>query len=215
MSYRYPTKGNLDKYIGDSTIVFSETVLEETAITDGTVTTVDLRSGDRKQQGLRIYNRSADTAVEFVFGGPQLTTLTGDTPISTDGTVHTVSVTTILGFRVGQVIDITDTTNSDALILRGEVSSVLDGDGNPTTHQLSEAGSIVLNEIEKNGTPASTGASGDKIGLRYFLAATWGSGEGHVVFQNTCTDLVWTNERYIHVRRLGTGTANARIVASL
>lgn len=168
----------------------------------GTPTVVDLGANGRpfSKQTFRIYNSTASTVVEYVFGGSILSTCAGDDPVVEEDAsgLYTVNVASIAGFSLGRVIEIYDASSGNTVLLKGVVAAI-DGGANR----------LYVSYISAAGTPTDA-VAGDPVGGpdRY----TFATGNGHLMFgQGSVSVGPPQNYQYL-LMRAHTGSPVVRVV---
>lgn len=176
-----------------------EIVQADVSVATATLVSVNLAAEDRTytSQGFTIYNMDADY-IEWALGGASLTTCSGDDPVTelSASVSYSVVVADAATVRVGQIIEIYDASSSNAVLLKGRVTSI-----NYTSNLL------YVSYI--SGTTPTDAAADDVVGgpNRY----TFAHGEGHVVFGTSASVPVRPLPGYSILHLYGS-TAEAQLV---
>jgi len=146
----------------------SDLVKVDSTLTTATLTIDFSARPNSNAQNFIIYSQTAGTAVEYAFGGRIRTTCRGSNPVTEIGTgVLKVNVTEP-NFSVGDVFEIYDASNSNAVLVKAYVETV---NRNPSDYFL------IATVID--GEDGESAAASDPIGGpdRY----TFDEGSGHLI----------------------------------
>lgn len=181
-------------------VQFSDLVKADTTLT-GTPTVVDLGANNRpfNKQVFRIFNQTAATVVEYLFGGQQKAVCSGTTPVVevVASGLYEVTVSDTTKFDVGEPLEIYDADSANAVLLNGVVASV-----DRVNNKLRVA------YVSTAGDPTDAAAN-DPVGGpdRY----TFTTGQGHLLFATSFVDVRPPADYRYLLLRASTGSPVIRV----